>query len=43
MMIDETKIYVRYAEDIIDGKIIAGKYIILACKRFIEWFNRADI
>lgn len=32
---------VKYAQDIVDGKIIAGKYIILECIRFIKDLNRS--
>lgn len=38
-----TKDYIKYAYDIIDKKIKSGKYIQLACKRFIDWFSRDDI
>lgn len=41
--IDNSKIYIQYAYDIINNKITSGKYIKLACKRFIDWFNRDDI
>lgn len=37
------KEYVKYNEEILTGKIKASKNIILACKRFKEWFNRDDI
>ena len=40
---DETKIYNQYAKDIVDGKIIACKWIKLACQRYIDWFSRSDI
>lgn len=32
---------VRYAEDVANGKIIAGKYIILECVRFINDLNNS--
>lgn len=35
--------YVRYADDVIAGKTLAPKYVILACKRFKQWFTRKDI
>lgn len=35
--------YTRYALDVISGKIIACEMVILACKRFISWFDRDDI
>ena len=40
---DTTKSYNKYALDVINGKVIAGKYIKLACQRMIEWFERDDI
>ena len=42
-IIDDSKVYIRYAKDVIDGKIIACQNIILACKRFISWFERDDM
>lgn len=41
--IDSSKKYIKYAEDVLSGKIVAGKYIKLACKRYIDWFSREDI
>ena len=41
--IDNSKIYIQYAKDVISGKIIAGEYIKLACERYLSWFNRDDI
>ena len=35
--------YVNYAKGVLDGTITAGQYIKLACKRFIERFNRDDM
>ena len=35
--------YLEYAEDVLSGKIIAGKYIKLACSRYLSWFSREDI
>lgn len=40
---DKSKAYNKYAQDIVDGKVVACQNIILACKRFISWFNRDDI
>lgn len=40
---DNTKIYNKYAKDVVDGNIIASKNIILACKRYLSWFDRDDI
>ena len=39
----EDKIYIKYAKDIVDGNITACENIILACKRFLSWFERDDI
>lgn len=40
---DLTKPYNKYARDVVDGRIIACEAIRLACKRYLEWFNRTDI
>lgn len=40
---DLSKEYNKYAEDVIDGSVIASHNIVLACKRYREWFNRDDI
>lgn len=40
---DKSKAYNKYAQDIVDGKVVACQNIILACKRFISWFERDDI
>lgn len=40
---DITKPYNIYVEDVINEKIITGKWIKLACKRYYDWFNRDDI
>lgn len=37
------KTYNRYCDDILSGTIKASNNIILACKRYKEWFNRDDI
>ena len=39
---DLSKPYNQYCEDVITGKILACKNIILACKRYKEWFNKTD-
>lgn len=39
----EDKIYIKYAQDIVDGNIAACENIILACKRFLSWFERDDM
>lgn len=33
----------QYPKDVCSGKIVAGKYIKLACERFLDWFDRDDI
>ena len=35
--------YIQYNEDVLNEKIITGKYITLACLRMKSWFNRNDI
>lgn len=35
--------YTSYAYDVIEGRIIAGKWIKLACQRFLTWLERDDI
>lgn len=35
--------YKEYAEKVISGDIVAGKYIILACQRFLSFFERKDM
>ena len=35
--------FTQYAQDVIDGKIIANEMIKLACVRFMSWFERDDI
>ena len=39
---DLSKPYNQYCEDVITGKILACNNIILACKRYKEWFNKTD-
>ena len=39
----EDKIYIKYAQDIVNGNIAACENIILACKRFLSWFERDDM
>lgn len=41
--IDKSKLYIKYAYDVIEGREVAGKLIKLACQRFINWFSRPDI
>ena len=40
---DTSKAYVQYNEDILNGKILASKNIILACQRFKDRFSRQDM
>lgn len=40
---DGSKEYVRYAEDVLGGRQVACNNVILACKRFKEWFARDDM
>lgn len=35
--------YINYAQGVLNGEIVAGRLIKLACKRFIERFNRDDM
>jgi phage terminase large subunit-like protein len=42
-MIDYSKIYVRYAQDVLTNKINACEAIKLACQRFMDWFDRQDV
>lgn len=35
-------VYYQYAQNVIDGKVIAGELIKLACKRFIDDLQRED-
>ena len=41
--IDLTKQYWKYADDVINDRIVTGKYIKLACQRMIDWAKRDDI
>ena len=40
--VKETEYY-RYAQDVIDGKIVAGELVKLACKRFMSDLERPDL
>lgn len=42
-LIDNSKTYIDYANRVLNGEEVAGKYIKLACKRFLDWFNRDDV
>ena len=35
--------YTSYAENVINGKVIAGELIKLACKRYLSFFSRDDM
>ncbi|MBK5721367.1 terminase large subunit [Dysgonomonas sp. Marseille-P4677] len=35
-------IYIKYAQDVLSGEIIAGEYIKLACERFFELMERDE-
>ena len=35
--------YIKYAEDVVRGDVIAGEYIKLACQRFLNFLDREDI
>lgn len=39
---DLNKNYIKYCEDVINGKILACQDVILACKRFKSWFKKED-
>lgn len=41
--IDYSKKYNQYVEDVLSGRIIACKWIKLACQRYLDWFDRSDI
>ena len=40
--VKETEYY-KYAQDVLDGKIVAGELVKLACKRFINDLERTDL
>ena len=40
---DLTKEYNKYANDVLDGTILACEAIKLSCKRYVSWFERDDI
>ena len=41
--LNKSKIYIKYNEDVLSGKIPACEAIVLACKRMHKWFDRDDI
>lgn len=40
---DYNKIYWQYCRDVLENKVITGKYIKLACQRMMDWCQRDDI
>lgn len=40
---DLSKPYNRYAQNVVDGNILVGRWIKLACQRYIDWFDREDL
>lgn len=41
-MIDNTKPYIQYAQQVVNNQIVACKWIKLACARFLSWFDMDD-
>lgn len=41
--IDLSKQYWKYVDDVLNERIVTGKYIKLACKRMLDWSKRDDI
>lgn len=41
--INYEKTYWKYSDDVINNRIITGKYIKLACQRMLDWAKRDDI
>ena len=37
------KPYIRYAQDVVEGRQVAGEYIKKACQRFLDDMKRRDI
>lgn len=35
--------YQDYARKVVNGEVVVGKYVRLACQRYLDWFNREDI
>lgn len=35
--------WTQYPNDVLSGNVVAGRYIKLACKRYLSWFDRTDI
>lgn len=40
---DYKQIAIQYASDVVSGKIVAGKHIVYACKRFFKDLEREDL
>lgn len=40
---DNSKIYNKYCSDVLDGEIVAGEWMIKACQRYRDWFDREDL
>ena len=34
--------YWKYPKEVVEGNIVAGKYIIQACQRFMNWFEKYE-
>lgn len=41
--IDYSKLYFKYVDDVLNGRIVTGKLIKLACKRTLDFANRDDL
>lgn len=35
--------YIDYPKKVLSGEILAGKYIKMACQRYLSWFDREDV
>lgn len=42
-MADNLNKYKQYANDVLSGKVVACKYIQLACQRYLSFFSRDDL
>ena len=40
---DNSKIYNKYCSEVLDGEIVAGEWMIKACQRYRDWFDREDL
>lgn len=40
---DNSKIYNKYCSEVLDGEIVAGEWMIKACQRYRDWFDRDDL